>query len=71
MNSQMRFFKCICFSMYICYHIVVVTCIVDLLYRNKSINQKLLNRMVYLDQIFHTYFLHCPATGMQSRGEAS
>ena len=28
--------------MYICYHIVVVTCIVDLLYRNKSIKKHLL-----------------------------
>ena len=27
--------------MYICYYIVIVTCIVDLLYRNKLINQSI------------------------------
>ena len=32
--------------MYICYHIVAVTCIVDVLYRNKSINHSWLANLL-------------------------
>ena len=36
-----------------------------------AVEHHLKNDTIYLDQILHTsYFLHCPATGMQSGGEA-
>ena len=45
--------------MYICYHIVVVTCIVDLLYRNKSINQTVWSvKQVYVIVVFTDHTNH-------------